>query len=67
MSKINSNIKDDFQVVLLLSCFMGHPVAETTAEILQTTLRSYLKFVHRKYFSLVSNDKLPHDVKSMKG
>ena len=26
MSKINSNIKDDFQVVLLLSCFVGHPV-----------------------------------------
>ncbi len=25
MSKINSNIKDDFQVVLLLSCFVGHP------------------------------------------
>ena len=28
MSKINSNIKDDFQVVLLLSCFVGHPVPE---------------------------------------
>ena len=26
MSKINSNTKDDFQVVLLLSCFVGHPV-----------------------------------------
>ena len=26
MSQINSNIKDDFQVVLLLSCFVGHPV-----------------------------------------
>ena len=26
MSKINSKIKDDFQVVLLLSCFVGHPV-----------------------------------------
>ena len=25
-SQINSKIKDDFQVVLLLSCFMGHPV-----------------------------------------
>ena len=27
MSQINSNTKDDFQVVLLLSCFVGHPVA----------------------------------------
>ena len=26
MSQMNSNIKDDFQVVLLLSCFVGHPV-----------------------------------------
>ena len=26
MSQINSNTKDDFQVVLLLSCFVGHPV-----------------------------------------
>ena len=26
MSQVNSKIKDDFQVVLLLSCFMGHPV-----------------------------------------
>ena len=26
MSQINSNTKDDFQVVLLLSCFVGNPV-----------------------------------------
>ena len=26
MSQLNSNKKDDFQVVLLLSCFVGHPV-----------------------------------------
>jgi len=26
MSQINSNTKDDFQVVLLLSCFVEHPV-----------------------------------------
>ncbi len=26
MSQINSNTKDDFQFVLLLSCFVGHPV-----------------------------------------
>ena len=26
MSQINSNVKDDFQVVLLLSCFVEHPV-----------------------------------------
>ena len=26
MLKINSKFKDDFQFVLLLSCFVGHPV-----------------------------------------
>jgi len=26
MSQINSNTKDDLKVVLLLSCFVGHPV-----------------------------------------
>ena len=29
---------------------------ETTGEILQTTLRSYLKIVHRKNVSMVSNE-----------
>jgi len=33
MSQINSNIKDDFQVVLLLSCFVGHPVWPLTTYI----------------------------------
>ena len=28
MSKINLYIKDDFQVVLLLSCFVGHPALD---------------------------------------
>ena len=28
MPQINSNSKDDFQIVLLLSCFMGHPVSD---------------------------------------
>ena len=32
MSQINSNIKDDFQVVLLLSCFVEHPVGRTFFE-----------------------------------
>ena len=30
MSQINSNTKDDFQVVLLLSCLVGHPVKKST-------------------------------------
>ena len=30
MSQINSNIKDDFQFALLLSCFVGHPVVFRT-------------------------------------
>ena len=37
MSQIHSNTKDDFQVVLLLSCFVGHPVSKgsqkTEAEV----------------------------------
>ena len=32
MSQINSNTKDDFQVVLLLSCFVGHPVYSVGGE-----------------------------------
>ena len=35
MSQINSNIKDDFQVVLLLSCFVGHPVDFRKTKIIQ--------------------------------
>ena len=37
MSQIDSNIKDDFQVVLLLSCFVGHPVC--TSDERCTTVR----------------------------
>ena len=33
MSQINSNTKDDFQVVLLLSCFVGHPVCSSHRNI----------------------------------
>ena len=40
MSKINSNIKDDFQVVLLLSCFVGHPVFDVANPVgLQDDIR----------------------------
>jgi len=31
-------------------------LAEKTGELLQTTLRSYLKILHRKNVSLVSNE-----------
>ena len=33
-------------------------MTETTCEILQTTLRSYLTFVHGNYVSLVSHESL---------
>ena len=33
MSQINSNNKDDFQVVFLLSCFVGHPVLHMTWKV----------------------------------
>ena len=42
MSQINSYIKDDFQVVLLLSCFMGHPV--TRIRRFESRLSSIFKF-----------------------
>ena len=35
MSQINSNTKDDFQVVFLLSCFVGHPVFNITLNVLK--------------------------------
>ena len=35
MSQINSNIKDDFQVVLLLSCFVGHPILKILSVFIQ--------------------------------
>ena len=39
MSQINSNTKDDFQVVLLLSCFVGHPVPKMAIlEFVEITL-----------------------------
>ena len=44
MSQINSNIKDDFQVVLLLSCFVGHPVLKQVSNWsnLEYQIRGYL-------------------------
>ena len=39
MSQINSNIKDDFQVVLLLSCFVGHPVSKHNRQLSKRLLK----------------------------
>ena len=50
MSQINSYIKDDFQDVLLLSCFVGHPVF---------TLGNYVLFKKSIIIPLVSNFGLP--------
>ena len=52
MSQINSMIKDDFQVVLILSCFVGHPVA--IDERLLIYLKSPLQF------SAPNRAKIPH-------
>ena len=35
MSQINEKIKDDFQLVLLLSCLGGHPVVGVARVILK--------------------------------
>ena len=43
MSQINLNIKDDFQVVLLLSCFVGHPVCKNRLILLISNKQSLLK------------------------
>ena len=42
MSQINSNIKDDFQVVLLLSCFVGHPVCSLQSCAIDTSIKQFL-------------------------
>ena len=39
MAQINSNIKDDFQVVLLLPCFVGHPVTVQHRQLDYKTVR----------------------------
>ena len=48
MSQINSNIKDDFQVVLLLSCFVGHPVGNIIND------RIYILHLNFNLLALVS-------------
>ena len=63
MSQVNSKIKDDFQVVLLLSCFMGHPVCALCvglgkvpltkvfeAEVFENKRKSPLTEGKRQYF-----------------
>ena len=46
MSQLNSNIKDDFQVVLLLSCFVGHPVFQIMNSVKLTSLSlKYQRFI----------------------
>ena len=37
MSQINLNTKDDFQVVLLLSCFVGHPVCTLGCQYIESS------------------------------
>ena len=49
MSQINSKIKDDFQVVLLLSCFVGHPVYSSVWSAVY--LPDYLLILTRMYSS----------------
>ena len=44
MSQINSNTKDDFQVVLLLSCFVGHPVYQHSKSNFHSKNIIWLKF-----------------------
>ena len=49
MSQINSNTKDDFQVVFLLSCLLGHPVPEnlviyTTGWNMEPDNQNFLQF-----------------------
>ena len=54
MSQINSNTKDDFQVVFLLSCFVGHPVLKYTrlSGRLRKSAISGLNKIFRIFFCL---------------
>ena len=64
MSQINSKIKDNLQVVLLLPCFVGHPVLKflehsrcwekcctNLKEHVRTkrVINSYIKYAHPAY------------------
>jgi len=42
MSQINSNTKDEFQVVFQLSCFVGHPVPDFKSYNIIKSARVYL-------------------------
>ena len=46
MSQIISNIKDDFQVVLVLSCFVGHPVCSLQSCADDTSIKQFLNHVY---------------------
>ena len=51
MSQINSNTKDDFQVVFLLSCFVGHPVDKWIRKFQFKANTQFLyKKVYKKFF-----------------
>ena len=58
MSQINSNTKDDFQVVFLLSCFVGHPVCHSLCirSINAASLFSIettVMFHKKKYYTII--------------
>ena len=60
MSQINSNTKDDFQVVLLLSCFVGHPVRSSVLVVfynfllIDATDRSKIRSDQKRFFIALS-------------
>ena len=54
MSQINSNIKDDFQVVLLLSCFMGHTVSLNMYS--ETLNNEYIERIDQMSYSSLSDN-----------
>ena len=67
MSQINSNTKDEFQVVFLLSCFVGHPVHPGKKMLRMSDEASYLrslselkKFLFKKVFYMTTYFKNMH-------
>ena len=53
MSQINSNTKDDFQVVFLLSCFVGHPVFKNDGLTRLTLVPQKSEFLHQNNYGFI--------------
>ena len=59
MSPITSKLKDNFQFVLLVSCFVGHPVYKLTDCYFiysETRNKEYIERIHQMSYSSLSDN-----------